>query len=811
MDCPVLKYVHEDFIVLVKTDEIVDAWKRFQGRVNYRNQVSGERSESKEYCLYKASEGCSIFLYNYEAPGEESMKEVLPGVHLWPVIYETNKYHISIRFEGIDEGDEQTPRVRHIRRDVEKSFYYDFGRLSGEVSFLNEPGMFRMGIEYFKGGKKKEAWISFDVVSPKLDVKADYQSILKDVNKEFENLVFRYLSLTTQQLGDGKKQPLEVWMEEFEEIVSHYMKNVDQIIQNPHSRMRTQDLYAHADRIKRWTPAMEEEYAEIKESGKLEEHYFKYEVYDNTVNSLENRFVKYTLEQIQKKLGSVFTEVLNRNITEISSSHRDKWIEYQRKIGKYLRHPFFKSVGKFEGLRQESLVLQSRMGYQQVYKDWLKLRKGIDFYLGNTNVGTLQIWEIYELWCFIKVKQMVLKILNIDPSSPLVTEPNGTLIQYQKASVTDKYADYRVEIAYPSPEQTSGDASFSEKLALHAGEKISIHYQHTFSRIRKDDMKIHTLTTEQRPDIVINITKADGNVLTYLYDAKYRVWSDRNLDRSEDWYEQDAEMIEILKSGADFPPADAINQMHRYRDAIYYSDPDIGRHLNKEVIGGYILFPGRGDEDSVAKRFYSKSIKEVNIGAFPLLPCGKKHCEGAEDTDPEGPQLYAHLKDILLDRTEYIEHIENAIPQRGMYYSSEDEGDSVIFGICDRKQVHDWVVSSNRFALCIDRKRKDAISLGSDFVRAKYLVLYDEGQTVSKEVYKVDNEPDILTGEELKALGYPTPDADKYLVLSLSKERNEYLTEKEWCIPTSLFEENSGKPLIIKCFNILPPEEPDLA
>jgi len=51
------------------------------------------------------------------------------------------------------------------------------------------------------------------------------------------------------------------------------------------------------------------------------------------------------------------------------------------------------------------------------------------------------------------------------------------------------------------------------------------------------------------------LTKNDlkeNYVLTYLYDAKYRLSSDDYND------------------GPDLPPEDAINQMHRYRDAIYY-------------------------------------------------------------------------------------------------------------------------------------------------------------------------------------------------------------------------------------------------
>ena len=436
-------------------------------------------------------------------------------------------------------------------------------------------------------------------------------------------------------------------------------------------RLREAGQLAEAEYNQRMD-ALEEEYEETRSAGKLEEHYFSYEVYDNTINTLENRFVKYSLKQIEKKLGFVFEKILNRNATEISQAHREQWESYARLIHKYLKHPFFKSVGKFEGLRQESLVLQSRMGYQQVYKDWLKLKRGIDFYQGATNVGTLQIWEIYELWCFLKVKKMVLNILRISEDSPLVSEPNGPIITFQQDSKAAREKDYRICIAYPAvgdtmePEKNAGDKGFADYLKKHEGDSISIHYQHTYSRIRKDDMGMMSMTTEQRPDIVLNIIKADGNVLTYLYDAKYRVWSDRNLDVTDDWIEQDEDMAADFK-GADYPPADAINQMHRYRDSIYYCGDD--DKLRKEIVGGYILFPGRGDDESIARRFYSQSISRINIGAFPLLPSGE---EVSPANDPEGPQLFNHLKDIILARTTYFGHVKDAVPQRGREYTDEE-------------------------------------------------------------------------------------------------------------------------------------------
>lgn len=784
MDCPVLKYDHKDFEVIIQTDEIQSIWERFQGRINYRNDWTDETSEARKYCAYDVSQGCTIQLYDYAT---RDLIEVEAKKEYWPVIYETNKYHIIIKFKDGVLYKDTKPRVKHIRSDIEKSFYFNYNQLSGEVSFLNEPGLFRLGFEYQdKDGKLQEGWFSFHVVSPKLDVKKDYHSILHAVNAEFEGLIFRYCSLTMQQLREGHHRPLEVWMQVFESVVSNYLKNVDRIIKNPHSKVRTQVLHAHADRIKRWTPAMEEEYAEKKAAEKLDEHYFRYSVYDKTVNSMENRFVKYTLQQIGKQLENVFSTVLNRPLTEISQSYIDRWKKYQSTIQKYLKHPFFDAVGKFEGMRQESLVLQGRMGYQQVYKNWLKLRKGIDFYQGTTNIGTLQIWEIYELWCFIKVKQMILRILQLDPQSPLITEPHGSLVHYQRSLSGNKSADYRVVIQYPTIDDTlvanEEDAVFAEQLDKHQGDVISIHYQHTFSRVREDDFDVRTMTTEQRPDIIVNIKKANGEVLTYLYDAKYRVWSDSNLDKTEDWYERDNEAMELLQ-GADYPPADAINQMHRYRDAIYYGLSDAERPKSKEVIGGYVLFPGRGDQESIENRFYSKSIQQVNIGAFPLLPVGKK----ADDTDPEGSQLYAHLKEILLEKETMYHHIEDAVPQRGLtyiptddipdadmlprYYLERYKDAEILIGVCKGDRYMDWILQNKLYNIRIDEQREGGFKRSELFKRQpKFVIIYNE-ETYMYRAF-LSEKGKTWSKEQMETSGYPNVKSDLYYVFPLNEEVN---------------------------------------
>ncbi|MGH4049798.1 MAG: nuclease domain-containing protein [Clostridium sp.] len=114
-------------------------------------------------------------------------------------------------------------------------------------------------------------------------------------------------------------------------------------------------------------------------------------------------------------------------------------------------------------------------------------------------------------------------------------------------------------------------------------------------------------TTNQRPDTVLNIrnlnNKDDNRI--YIFDAKYRI----NVD----------------DSGVIGPVEDDINVMHRYRDAIVSK---LSKEVNEvqfkyDTFGAYVMFP-YGDEEKFKEHHFYKSIEEVNIGAFPMLPGSTK-------------------------------------------------------------------------------------------------------------------------------------------------------------------------------------------
>ena len=556
--------------------DIANCWQRFCARV---------KEKALTYCDYRSTLPGSLRLAKSPSFGLHSVG--VPDSKEWtnepPVFYETATYNVSIYITEIDAA----PSVLHKMKEVTELFSVikvseHKWLMSAPLKFVNEPGIFELTYKYKPCGKPERTdTLSFRVVSPKLDTKDDYNHILAEINAQYNEIIYQYLTLTLQNLQRGGKSNNDVvWLSIFRSIAGDYEKWVRYIVDKPHLRQTLQVYHDRADRIKRWSPRMEEHYAKVKAEGRLESEYFRHEEIIHTHNTRENRFVKFTLDRIGKRLTSIVETIKIKNdrakeADKVADSELAELDSYVNSIRRLANSKLFRNL-RGEPLRSESMVLQKRTGYAQVYKYWLLLQKGIELFEGANAIGVRPIWELYELWCFLKMRQMVADILGLHFDNPEeITENPMPMIKpfednNQEHTVFYNCAD---------------------------GSKVRLHYQHTYSRKTGE---VHTATTENRPDIVLTIIRPDGFELTYLFDAKYRLLDDNKLNK------EDREEL-TANGGADTPPADAINQMHRYRDAIYYGS-DRQTHAAKEIIGGYILFPGRGDNESVRQRYFYQSI-----------------------------------------------------------------------------------------------------------------------------------------------------------------------------------------------------------
>ena len=386
--------------------------------------------------------------------------------------------------------------------------------------------------------------------------------------------------------------------------------------------MQQIEEYKKADRIKTWTPQLIDRYTNDSkaDSDKALRQYYRTERTEATLDTRENRFVKYTLECIGERLS----RLLDRMKEDTSDNEIANLQEKQRELQALRMNTFFRGIGRFDGFRQQSMVMQQRSGYSQVYRYWIMLQNGLDLIHGETSVGVQPIWKLYELWCFLRVKQLVCKVLGIDPHNK---EHIQQYIHENTHNAFDLFNGGSLSgcITYTNPKN---------------GDEVEVGYQYSFSRAatgngnnaNKYDMR--SATTEQMPDIIMHIHKKEQDItLTYLYDAKYRVKGDGD---------------EQVRNVIDEPVSETLDAMHHYRDAIYYGKRGEKR-FSKEIIGGYILFPGRMDEQDMLDKlkrgekgvpYFLQSIEEVNIGAYPLLP-----------NEESGLLLEDHLRKVLLEET----------------------------------------------------------------------------------------------------------------------------------------------------------------
>lgn len=583
-----LRIEHEDFILTVESTRFEPIWQKGVENLGREKLTS----------TYHWSEG--VKSASFEG------RTLLPDVETEPAIFfEQTDYSVWVDFTN---GKVTEACFDSTRKDVNERFTWKKEKrvLAGFLNYQNEVGRADMPIRYIVDGKQKRFVFSYDVISAKLDYHSDWKKILADIEAEYRMLSLDYLKRTYHGIKEEQGESYDIiWWNIFGGLQEQFLRTVHNIIDRPRHRLKSIETYKRADQIRRLTPQLEQQLAEHRTE---EAHLYRVEEQQNTYNTPENRFLKHALLTVQKRYSALAERVLLQD-TRMADTHRDRIARTRDELNRLSRHPFFRTVGPFDGIKQESLILQKDVNYSKIFRIYTILQKSFSLNDGLYRMETKDIATLYEIWCFIQVEKVVKELTGAEAEQHSRTEMSG-LFTYSLGKGEHS------KIIFKKDDVTLAELVYNPR---HSD---------------KDDIKgigeLESKTVPQKPDIVLQLTKDDlqeGMKLTYLFDAKYR----------------------LEKDGAnDVPPDDAINQMHRYRDAIYYNSKRQDEKIKKEVIGGYILFPGQMDDTS---RF-RKSIDEVNIGAFPMRPGDDQH-----------ELLASFIKELLNKHA--VEIVEQVIPQKG--------------------------------------------------------------------------------------------------------------------------------------------------
>lgn len=602
---------HEDFTMIVECTKFDNIWDKAKSNVG----------EDKLYSTYSWSEGVVSVKRTLDADHEIDIEQGVPAPATffdnadYPIWIEFKDYVKDAQFGSILQNDnDRFSFRRHI--------------LAGFINYKNEIGRSEIQIIYKVDKETRTFRFGFEVLSTKLDYHEHWRTIVEDIEREYRMLSLDYMRRTFHGFSPDQngEHPDIVWWSVFEGEQQKFIKACKSIIDRPRHRLHGEEVYLRADKLKQTPHNIENRLAEHR---KEPAYLYRVEQHILSNDTQENRFLKFALHQISKRYEDLRQRI--EAIKTASGTMKAAMLATSETLKRLQHHPFFRTIGRFKGISQESMVLQKATGYSQVYRTWNLLRRAYSLNDGLYRLQTKDIATLYEIWCFIEVSHIVKAQLHLDDED----------VEHRNRMEMNGIFSWEL-----------GKGEHSRILFRKDGVELAeLVYNPKNADKENDDVGMKDLvvpTVPQKPDIVLQLTKNDlqqGMKMTYLFDAKYR--------------------IDGKDKGVDVPPEDAINQMHRYRDAIYYKDYDANA-LKKEVIGGYNLFPGDGEPDDVAVSKFYKTIKEVNIGAFPLRP-----------KDVENRKLLENFIDELIHTKSY-ETIAHVIPQKGAYV---EVGNRVLIGL----------------------------------------------------------------------------------------------------------------------------------
>ena len=602
---------HKDFTMIVECTKFDGIWNKAKSNVG----------EDKLYSTYSWSDGVVSVKRTLDTDHEIEIEQGVPAPATffdnadYPIWIEFKDYVKDAQFGSILQNDnDRFSFRRHI--------------LAGFINYKNEIGRSEIQIIYKVDKETRAFRFGFEVLSTKLDYHEHWRTIVEDIEREYRMLSLDYMRRTFHGFSPDQngEHPDIVWWSVFEGEQQKFIKACKSIIDRPRHRLHGEEVYLRADKLKQTPHNIENRLAEHR---KEPAYLYRVEQHILSNDTQENRFLKFALHQISKRYEDLRQRI--EAIKTASGTMKSTMLATSETLKRLQHHPFFRTIGRFKGISQESMVLQKATGYSQVYRTWNLLRRAYSLNDGLYRLQTKDIATLYEIWCFIEVSHIVKAQLHLDDED----------VEHRNRMEMNGIFSWEL-----------GKGEHSRILFRKDGVELAeLVYNPKNADKENDNVGMKDLvvpTVPQKPDIVLQLTKNDlqqGMKMTYLFDAKYR--------------------IDGKDKGVDVPPEDAINQMHRYRDAIYYKDYDANA-LKKEVIGGYILFPGDGEPNDVAVSKFYKTIKEVNIGAFPLRP-----------KDVENRKLLENFIDELIHTKSY-ETIAHVIPQKGAYV---EVGNRVLIGL----------------------------------------------------------------------------------------------------------------------------------
>lgn len=482
-----------------------------------------------------------------------------------PRLREQTAYPVFLRATGdlpvALEARDPVP-LRALRRA-------DGGRVvHGAVDFGAQVGTAALAVRVGDGVALR---FSVEVAPTKLDYEDDYRALVADTEEIAAALALEYLRAAVHPglpAPSGGPSRLEWAL-----LLRHAMDDLEaalaRIARRPHAALAPERAPARAERVRRPDAALRRAVgrgagaggalrvgdAEVRERVGAP-------VPRDVLDTPEHRWLAAQLRAIRRRLDGVRSAERARPLTARQAPVLAELDALRDRLARAARLDVLAAAAGDPPPGLASPRLLHAPGYREAHRACRLLSLGLRVRGGPAELALKDLHLLYEQWCWLALVRAVAGALGepLPAAELLVEEGEGLRVRLRRG--------WGHALRFPLPD----------------GGRVVLAYNPLFAG--------RGLLVPQRPDIVLEVHRPGRPPHRVVLDAKYR------LDSSPAY---------VARYGAPGPPEDALNTLHRYRDALGAAQ-------------AIALFPGRDEDGAFRGSRLWGAIEEVGVGAVPVLP-----------------------------------------------------------------------------------------------------------------------------------------------------------------------------------------------
>jgi hypothetical protein len=436
-------------------------------------------------------------------------------------------------------------------------------------------------------GDQPEFDVEVEVFPTKLDYQTDYRHLLTEVQEIMTGLALEYLRATFR-LGAISPEPLPThleWLILLRQIIGSLEQALRYIAQHPIRGLTREPMAVRADQVKRVDASIRVavrrgagfgEFLPLA-NGPLVRQHLDERRPRPTLDTPEHRWLAAQLDRIRRRLGELMQHEATQPSNERRKQTREELTHLESRIAQLRRLEPLASAEGQPSPGFASLQLIGAPGYREAYQACIILSLGLRLTDGILQLSVKDLGLLYEYWCYLALLRLIAEETgrDIPPETLLAITQQGLQVLLKKGQQTTVNFDTQ------------------------HGRRVQATYNPVFAG---DPMLI-----PQQPDMVVSIADQDWPKLHLLLDAKYR------LDASPEYQNR-------YRSPG--PPEDAVNVLHRYRDAILEkTGASTDTQPKRTVVQAAAVFPYmESAPDEFAQSRLWQSLDRIGVGAIPLLP-----------------------------------------------------------------------------------------------------------------------------------------------------------------------------------------------